>query len=68
MLKGKGIYNMTCKIKIKMDNSAFEFPEEELSRILKILADKAQTGILRKNNSVSIMDINGNNVGKAEIK
>jgi len=53
------------KIMIKTDNEAFgEFPEVEVARILRKLADKIETnGGL---DDVSLMDVNGNKVGKAE--
>jgi hypothetical protein len=51
---------MTVTIKINCDNAAFEDPSE-LSRIVRVAADRLETGA--HNNKPMLYDINGNAVG-----
>ena len=51
-------------ITIKTDNSAFANGNEEVARILRKLADKIDDGCLIMKDEFSLLDINGNNVGK----
>jgi hypothetical protein len=54
-------------ITIKTDNSAFEpDPNWELIRILREIADKLENEYSLED--INIMDINGNCVGKVEVK
>lgn len=52
----------------QMGNAAFvdhpEGPEGEVARILREIADKVEAG----RTSIGAIDINGNSVGKVEIK
>jgi len=55
---------MNCKIEFNMDNAAFcDIPEVEAARILKDAAEKIEAG----QQEFSLMDFNGNVVGKVEI-
>jgi hypothetical protein len=54
---------MTVKIEFKTGNAAFEDPGE-VSRILREVADRIDDGVV----SNSIMDINGNKIGKYSVK
>ena len=55
---------MKFELNINMDNAAFtEFPESELERCLDDVSRKVVNGETYS----SVMDINGNNVGKWEI-
>lgn len=47
-------------LNVKTDNAAFEDAPEELSRILREVADKVQAGY----GSGVIFDVNGNRVGE----
>lgn len=61
---------MTLKLTIQMDNAAFEeSPDAECARILRNLASKVEVGerSLAAGESFSLLDINGNKVGKAEV-
>ena len=56
---------MQLKIKINMDNAAFDEPVEELQRIFRGLADK----LLEVHSGMenSIIDVNGNKIGRMVI-
>jgi len=57
---------MQVIIQIKCDNEAFEgYPECEVSRILK---DLAKMVLHHGMNDHSLFDVNGNKVGKFEVK
>ena len=57
----------TFKLEIEMENAAFEpAPGEELSRILNALAVRL-AGMDGLADEGSIMDVNGNSVGKWEV-
>jgi len=47
------------RIEFSTDNAAFEYPFEEIARILRQLADAAEHGIGHR----IIKDINGNTIG-----
>jgi len=54
------------KVTIKTDNAAFEEPDCEVVRILRVLADRIEregTG-----RGINLLDINGNKVGQATHK
>ena len=55
---------MKFKLEIALDNDAF-YPnyEYELSRQLRLVADKIEQGV----DYVVIFDVNGNKVGEAEV-
>lgn len=55
---------MNAKIKILMDNAAFEDqPATELARILRNLAEKIESGTC----ACTLYDLNGNSVGRFEV-
>ena len=55
---------MEFKLNINMDNAAFgEFPEYELSRLLKVCATEVENGM----HAAGVVDYNGNRVGEFEI-
>ena len=54
---------MTLKIEFETDNSAFNDPATEISRILMIIAKSVANG----NTAGSIRDINGNRIGQYDI-
>jgi hypothetical protein len=57
-------------LEITMDNAAFEESEREVSRILKELASRLDSGDYPLNLGVVfyLRDVNGNLLGQAEIK
>jgi hypothetical protein len=61
---------MTLTITIDMDNAAFEDDTEgECARILKDLAEKIDKGFgPTEYGNVTLRDVNGNTVGKAEVR
>ena len=58
---------MMLTIKIKMDNDAFEWPESEIPRILEIISQDFREGYHLETYKRTLMDANGNAVGKAEV-
>lgn len=59
---------MELKIKMDMDNAAFEDANGyEAARILRKLADKIEGQQLEGSDSFRLMDANGNGVGEAEV-
>lgn len=57
------------KIKIGAIGQAFEdYPEMEMARILRELADKLEAGALPYGEESRIRDINGNTVGVIDIR
>lgn len=60
---------MTLKIEIEMDNAAFEESSgDEAARILRIVADDCERGHIVPHFVRRLRDINGNAVGKAQVK
>ena len=51
---------MDFELKLNCDNGAFWNPELEVNRILKLLAEKVENGLVEG----VIMDLNGNKVGE----
>ena len=58
---------MKCTVKFDMDNAAFDFIPTELSRIFKLLASKAETGLWSEAGEHPIRDFNGNMIGSIKI-
>jgi hypothetical protein len=59
---------MELKITINMDNDAFVGrPKTEIKRIINGLLNSTKLSEISFGNSKTLMDINGNSVGKAEI-
>jgi len=59
---------MNLNITINMDNEAFVGrPKAEIKRIISHLLNTTQLSAMAYGNSKTLMDINGNSVGKAEI-
>lgn len=60
---------MQATLTIQMDNAAFEENSVELARILQDIAAKIeQRGGVVAGDSFVAMDLNGNRVGKLEVK
>ena len=60
---------MQATLTIQMDNAAFEENSVELARILQDIAHKIeQRGGVVAGDSFVAMDLNGNRVGKLEVK
>ena len=56
---------MEFTVKFNMDNAAFtDYPEAEVSRILNKAIDQVNSGNME---GLSIVDINGNKVGRWDI-
>lgn len=48
-------------------NAAFDDPAAELARILRQTADKIERGDYYPGHSVTVLDVNGNDVGRWKI-
>jgi hypothetical protein len=60
---------MQATLTIQMDNAAFEENSVELARILQDIASKIeQQGGVATGDTFVAMDLNGNRVGKLEVK
>lgn len=60
---------MHCKIEIKMDNAAFDWPNHELARILRGVARRAEIlEFTLGQDDWPLIDENGNRVGKVIIE
>jgi len=59
---------MKLRVTIELDNAAFEpGPGQEVARILRGLADWSEDQGLLAGESIKLLDINGNHVGKVEV-
>jgi hypothetical protein len=63
-MRGDGM--STFKVTIDTSNAAFEEPEHEVARLLRVLATTIEEGGL--GNAITMFDINGNKVGQATHK
>lgn len=53
---------------VELDNAAFEGdPKPELARILRHEADRMERGDYYRGHSQTILDVNGNDVGRGKI-